>query len=84
MDFINMIKAYILVLTYVGNLKTVLEEMRKIENLESIAVVAGDYDIIIKVEVEELEDLMEITNKIHSIKGVKRTNTQVIEKEIRE
>ncbi len=79
-----MIKAYILVLTYVGNLNTVLEEMRKIENLESIAVVAGDYDIIVKVEVEEVEELMEVTNKIHSIKGVKRTNTQVIEKEIRE
>jgi len=79
-----MIKAYILILTYVGNLHTVLEEMRKIENLESIAVVAGDYDIIVKVEVEKLEDLMDITNKIHSIKGVKRTNTQVIEKEIRE
>jgi len=84
MDFKNMIKAYILVLTYVGNLNTVLEEMRKIENLESIAVVAGDYDIIVKVEVEEVEELMEVTNKIHSIKGVKRTNTQVIEKEIRE
>lgn len=77
-----MIKAYILILTYVGNLKAVLEEMRKLINVESIAVVAGDYDIIVKAKVEKLEDLMELTDKIHSIKGVKRTNTQVIEKEI--
>lgn len=77
-----MIKAYILIITYVGNLKAVLEEMRKLINVESIAVVAGDYDIIVKAKVEKLEDLVDLTDKIHSIKGVKRTNTQVIEKEI--
>ena len=77
-----MIKAYILITTYVGNLKTVLEEMRKLKDIESIAVVAGDYDIIIKAKVNTLEELMELTDKIHEIKGVKRTNTQVIEKEM--
>ncbi|MEM1514356.1 MAG: Lrp/AsnC ligand binding domain-containing protein [Candidatus Thermoplasmatota archaeon] len=77
-----MIKAYILITTYVGNLKAVLEEMRKLKDVESIAVVAGDYDIIIKAKVNTLEELMELTDKIHEIKGVKRTNTQVIEKEM--
>ncbi len=77
-----MIKAYILINTYVGNLKAVLGEMRKLKDIESIAVVAGDYDIIIKAKVETLEELMELTDKIHEIKGVKRTNTQVIEKEM--
>ena len=52
------------------------------ENVESIAVIAGDYDIIVKARVENLEQLMELTDKIHAIKGVKRTNTQVVEKEI--
>jgi len=77
-----MIKAYILIKTYVGNIKAVLDEMRKLRDVESIAVVAGDYDIIIKARVNNLEELMELTDQIHSIKGVKRTNTQVIEKEI--
>ena len=77
-----MIKAYILILTFVGNLKAVLEELRKLENIDSISVVAGDYDIIIKAKAETLEDLMELTDKIHAVKGVKRTNTQVIEKEL--
>jgi len=77
-----MIKAYILILTYVGNLKSVLNELKKLENVESIAVIAGDYDIIVKANVESLEQLMELTDKIHAIKGVKRTNTQVVEKEI--
>ena len=77
-----MIKAYILIKTYVGNIKAVLDEMRKLRDVESIAVVAGDYDIIVKAKVNNLEELMELTDQIHSIKGVKRTNTQVIEKEI--
>ncbi len=77
-----MIKAYILILTYVGNLKTVLNELKNLENIESIAVIAGDYDIIVKARVNSLEELMELTDKIHAIKGVKRTNTQVVEKEI--
>jgi len=77
-----MIKAYILILTYVGNLKSVLNELKNLENIDSIAVIAGDYDIVVKASVENLEQLMELTDKIHAIKGVKRTNTQVIEKEI--
>lgn len=77
-----MIKAYILLITYVGNLKAVLEELRKLDHVESISVVAGDYDIIVKARVDTLEDLMILTDRIHGIKGVKRTNTQVIEKEI--
>lgn len=82
-EFIHlMIKAYILILTYVGNLKSVLNEMKNLKNVESIAVIAGDYDIVVKANVNNLEELMELTDKIHSIKGVKRTNTQVIEKEI--
>ncbi len=77
-----MIKAYILILTYVGKLGSVLKEMRDLSNIENIAVVAGDYDIIARGSVENLEQLMEITDKIQLIDGIKRTTTLVIEKEI--
>ena len=63
-------------------MEKILKEMRKLENIESIAVVAGDYDIIIKANVKTLEDLMKLTDRIQSIDGIKRTTTQVIEKEI--
>ena len=77
-----MIKAYILILTYVGKLGSVLKEMRDLSNIENIAVVAGDYDIIARGSVENLEQLMEITDKIQLIDGIKRSTTLVIEKEI--
>jgi len=76
------IKAYILIRTYVGKLENVLIEMKKLNNIESVAVVTGDYDIIVKARVDVLEDLMELTDKIQLIDGIKRTTTSVIEKEI--
>jgi len=76
------IKAYILILVYVGKLEEVLENLRKIENIRSIAVTTGDYDIVVKVGVETLEELLVVTDKIQLSGGIKRTTTSVIEKEI--
>ncbi len=77
-----MIKAYILVRTRVGKLEEVLKKAKEIENVENISVVSGDYDMIIKVKVNNLEDLMKLTDKLHLINGIKQTVTYVIEKEI--
>ena len=76
------IKAYIMILVYVGKLDEVLQGLREIENIESIAVTAGDYDVIAKVAVESLEELMETTDRIQMVGNIKRTTTTVIEKEI--
>ena len=56
--------------------------MRKIENVEKISVVAGEYDIVVRVLVKHLENLLKVTEEIQMIDGVRRTTTQVIEKEI--
>ena len=77
-----MINAYILITMRPGNTNTNIMEMRKIENVEKISVVAGEYDIVVRVHVENLEKLLEVTNKIQMVDGVKKTTTQVIEKEI--
>ena len=76
------VKAYIMILVYVGKLEEVLQGLREIENIESIAVTAGDYDVIVKVAVESLEELMETTDRIQMVGNIKRTTTTVIEKEI--
>ena len=65
-----------------GNSNNSIKEMRKIENVEKISVVAGEYDIVVRVHVENLEELLEVTNQIQMIDDVKKTTTQVIEKEI--
>ncbi len=77
-----MINAYILIAMQPGDSKKAIAAMRKIEKVAKISVVAGDYDIVVRTQVETLEDLLRVTDKIQLIPGVKKTTTQVIEKEI--
>lgn len=77
-----MISAYILVHLSPGTTKKVIAEIRKIENIAKISVVAGEFDIVVRVQVKSLEKLLKVTDKIQMIKGVNKTTTQVIEKEI--
>ena len=77
-----MINAYILTIIQPGKSNKVIQEMRKIENVEKVSVVAGDYDIVVRASVKGLEKLLKVTDKLQMIDGVKKTTTQVIEKEI--
>jgi len=77
-----MINAYILISMHPGNSDKAIQEMRKIENVEKISIVAGEYDIVVRVHVKKLDRLLKVTEKLQMIKGVKKTTTQVIEKEI--
>jgi len=77
-----MINAYILVHVRTGSTDRAIEEMRKIENIRKISIIAGDFDVVIRVEVKSLDKLLKVTNKIQLIKGVLKTTTHVIEKEI--
>lgn len=77
-----MVNAYILITMRPGNSDKAIKEMRKIENVEKISVIAGEYDIVVRVHVKSLDQLLKVTNKLQMIDGVKKTTTQVIEKEI--
>jgi len=78
----KMINAYILINMQPGNNDKAIAEMRKITDIAKISVVAGEYDIVVRAQVKTLESLLKITDKIQMIKGVAKTTTQVIEKEI--
>jgi DNA-binding Lrp family transcriptional regulator len=77
-----MINAYILITIRPGQTEHAIKEMRTIEHVEKISVVAGEFDIVVRVRVKNLEHLLKVTNKLQMIDGVKKTTTQVIEKEL--
>lgn len=77
-----MVNAYILLSMKTGSSDKAIKEMRKLENVEKISIVAGEYDIVVRVRVDTLEQLLEVTNELQLIEGVAKTTTQVIEKEI--
>lgn len=77
-----MINAYILINMKPGDTKKAIEKMREIPNIAKISVVAGEFDIVVRVQIKNLDKLLMVTDKIQMINGVKKTTTQVIEKEI--
>ena len=77
-----MINAYILINMKPGDSDKTINEMRKIDNVAKISIVAGEYDIVVRTQVRNLDQLLKVTNKIQMVDGVKKTTTQVIEKEI--
>jgi len=78
----KMISAYILINMEPGNSEKAIAEMRKIDNVVKISVVAGEFDIVVRVQVNSLDRLLKVTDKIQMIDGINKTTTQVIEKEI--
>ena len=77
-----MINAYILINMKPGDTKKAIDKMRKIQNIAKISVVAGEFDIVVRVHVKSLDNLLSVTDNIQMIDGVIKTTTQVIEKEI--
>lgn len=77
-----MINAYILINTEPGDSSKIISNMRKIEDIAKLSIVAGEFDIVVRVQVKTLDKLLKVTNKIQMVPGVRKTTTQVIEKEI--
>jgi DNA-binding Lrp family transcriptional regulator len=78
---ITMVKAYIMTCMVPGSYTKAIQEIKKLNHIEKISVVTGDYDIVVKVDVKSLEHLHLLTNQLQKIDGVEKTTTQVVEKE---
>ena len=76
------IVAYILINVKVGKLRETIEKIKNTPGVVSVAITAGIYDLVVRVEVPNLEALFNLTEKIHSIDGIERTNTHIVEYEI--
>jgi len=77
-----LISAYILITMQPGKTDKAIKEMRDIANIVKISIIAGEYDIVVRAQVKNLEELLEVTDKLQIIEGVSKTTTQIIEKEI--
>ena len=71
--------AYVLINAELGREKALLKDLRAIENISEVYLVYGVYDIIVKVEAENMEKLKEIlTFKIRRMKEVRSTLTMTV------
>lgn len=73
-----MITAYILISTAIGEEKAVAEELGKLKEVELADILYGEWDIILRVKVENLAELDAfLTQRIRKMKNVKLTSTLI-------
>ncbi|MEE9510356.1 MAG: Lrp/AsnC ligand binding domain-containing protein [Candidatus Bathyarchaeia archaeon] len=70
---------FILINSELGKEKSLLKEIRSIPNVKEAHFIYGVYDIIVKVEAENMEKLKEIvTFKIRRLNDVRNTLTMTV------
>lgn len=73
-----MVKAYIMVITGAGTTHEILPEIEAFDGVTEVNAVAGDFDIIVEVEVDDPSELLPtITSKLQGIEGVGTTRTYI-------
>ena len=71
-------RAYLLVETAVGKTRDVAATLRDLDNIESVDVVTGPYDIIAVISGSDMTVVGNVvTENIHTVSGVVRTVTCV-------
>ena len=57
--------------------KLIAARLKKIKNTLKSFPVSGQFDAVVIIEITELSSIKDITNEIHGIIGVERTETMV-------
>ncbi|NPE10052.1 MAG: Lrp/AsnC ligand binding domain-containing protein [Asgard group archaeon] len=73
--------AYILINIKLGFTEDVLAKLKKIPGITSVAVITGEYDVVVRLETDSLEEMHDRTLDIHVIDGIIETTTSIIQKE---
>jgi len=70
-------EAFILVNTVPGKLWEIAEEIRKIEGVKLAQAVTGQFDVVIYIERETIDELSNVIKKLQTIRGVTKTQTLI-------
>ena len=73
-----MVSAYLLILVKPGEETTVVDKLNQLDEVKMTDVVYGEYDVIAKVEVQDMEALQKfLMDKIRRIDEIERTSTMI-------
>ena len=73
----NLVVAYVLIVTDVGKEHEVVQQLLEIEGITLAQTVYGEFDVLTKVDCENLKDLDAAITKIRKIHGIIRTMTLI-------
>ncbi len=78
-DGMSRLLAYVDIFVESPSMDNVVESLTRLENLEEIHEVTGEFDIVTLVSAQDIEEFRDILkNKIMKIKGVKSTVSSVV------
>lgn len=73
-----MVRAFIMVQAGTGHAEALTGRLRGIDPVEDANVVAGDYDVIVEAEAEEMYDVINsVATRVRSFEDVEDTKTYV-------
>ena len=73
-----MMEAFILIIVKPGNENTVYEKLKDVPQIKEIYKVYGEYDIIIRIEVENIKELDSLHDEIlRKIREIEMTETLI-------
>ena len=72
-----MVVAYVLFVVDPGSETKISSALMKKKEVKEVAVVYGEYDIVVKVEVDSMSDLQDFIIGSRKYKEVKRTTTMI-------
>lgn len=76
------VSVYVMCKVFMGHIQTVVDALRDLQEATSITVTTGEYDIIARFDLPNLEVLYDLTvNHIGKIQGLETVTTAVVEKE---
>jgi DNA-binding Lrp family transcriptional regulator len=76
------VSVFFMIKVFMGHIQKVVEALRELEYATSLTVTTGEFDIIARFDLPNLEALYDLTvNKIGKIQGLESITTAVVEKE---
>lgn len=77
------VTAFIFCKIKMGSIQDVVDKFKEIDVATSVAVTTGEYDVIVRVEIPDLESLYQLTvEEVCKIPGLEETTTAVVTHEI--
>lgn len=76
------VSVFVLIKVFMGHIQNVVDSLRELQEATSITVTTGEFDIIARFDLTNLEALYDLTvNHIGKIQGLESVTTSVVEKE---
>ena len=72
-----MVSAYVLIVVKPGTESKIAEKMVGMKEVKDVSVVYGEYDIIAKIEVENMDKLQEFVINLRKNTDIERTPTMI-------